>query len=146
MGLKEAALDSPTFRASALHFAEQIDLVEKWLDGVARSAVRLNSELASLETAANALISNIPAPAAISEAAIDHDYAFFALRRHGEIVKDFWNAVISTVKKSDSLIAEPIRAFIQNDLRQFKVCGARGGGSGLRLPVPRWYCCSLTAQ
>ncbi|KAG5296957.1 transcription factor SipA3 [Histoplasma ohiense] len=120
VGLKEAALDSPTFRASTLHFAEQIDLVEKWLDGVARSAVRLNSELASLETAANALISNIPAPATISEAAIDHDYAFFALRRHGEIVKDFWNAVISTVKKSDSLIAEPIRAFIQNDLRQFK--------------------------
>lgn len=121
MGLKEAALDSPTFRATAVHFAEQIDLVEKWLDGYARSAVRLNSELASLETSANVFLSHIPAPVAVSEAVVDHDYALLALKRYGESVKDFWNGVISTVKKSDSLIAEPIRAFIQNDLRQFKV-------------------------
>ncbi|EEQ83720.2 SipA3 [Blastomyces dermatitidis ER-3] len=120
VGLKEAALDSPSFRATAVHFAEQIDLVEKWLDGFARSAVRLNSELMSLETAANSFISNILAPGAVSEAVIDHDYAFLALKRYGESVKDFWNGAISTAKKSDSLIAEPIRAFIQNDLRQFK--------------------------
>ncbi|KKZ58462.1 hypothetical protein EMCG_00953 [[Emmonsia] crescens] len=121
VGLKEAALDSPTFRATTMHFAEQIDLVEKWLDGYARSAVRLNSELASLETSANVFLSHIPAPVAVSEAVVDHDYALLALKRYGESVKDFWNGVISTVKKSDTLIAEPIRAFIQNDLRQFKL-------------------------
>ncbi|KLJ08304.1 hypothetical protein EMPG_16254 [Blastomyces silverae] len=120
VGLKEAALDSPSFRATAVHFAEQIDLVEKWLDGFARSAFRLNSEITSLETAANSFISNIPAPVAVSEAVIDHDYALLALKRYGESVKDFWNGAISTAKKSDSLIAEPIRAFIHNDLRQFK--------------------------
>ncbi|OJD15268.1 hypothetical protein AJ78_04453 [Emergomyces pasteurianus Ep9510] len=120
VGLKEAALDSPTFRATVVHFADQIDLVEKWLDGYARSAVRLNLELTALETSANVFLSHIAAPVAVSEAVVDHDYALLALKRYGESAKDFWNGVISTVKKSDSLIAEPIRAFIQNDLRQFK--------------------------
>ncbi|ODH52297.1 hypothetical protein GX48_01615 [Paracoccidioides brasiliensis] len=120
VGLKEAALDSPTFRASTVHFAEQIDLVEKWLDGYARCAGKLGSELSSLEAVANNFISSIPAPVAISEAVVDHDYALLALKRCGESVKDFWAGVLSNVKKSDSLITEPIRAFIQNDLRQFK--------------------------
>ncbi|PGH17322.1 hypothetical protein AJ79_01206 [Helicocarpus griseus UAMH5409] len=120
VGLKEAALDSPTFRATTAHFAEQIDLIEKWLDGYARSAGKLNSELSSLEAVANSFLSHVAAPVAVSEAVIDHDYSLLALKRYGESAKDFWNGVISTVKKSDSLIAEPIRAFIQNDLRQFK--------------------------
>ena len=30
VGLKEAAIDSPTSRASITHFSEQIDIIEKW--------------------------------------------------------------------------------------------------------------------
>ncbi|KAK2801172.1 SNF1-interacting protein [Onygenales sp. PD_10] len=120
VGLKEAALDSPTFRATCAHFSEQIDFVEKWLDGYARSAGKLQSELSSLEAVANSFLSHVTAPASVSEAVIDHDYALLALKRHGESARDFWTGVMSTVKKSDALIAEPIRAFIQSDLRAFK--------------------------
>ena len=49
VGLNEAALDSPTFRASAAHFAEQIDALEKWLNGYVSSTSRLVHDILTLE-------------------------------------------------------------------------------------------------
>ncbi|KAJ5929188.1 hypothetical protein N7454_007036 [Penicillium verhagenii] len=104
VGLKEAALDSPTFRSTTLHFCDQIDFIEKWLDGYARAATKLSSELLTLE----------------SVAIVDHDYTLLAMRRNGESSKDLWHGLVATIKKMDSMIAEPIRVFMQEDLRQFK--------------------------
>lgn len=62
---------------------------------------------------------------------LDHDYALLAQKRYSDHAKDFWFGVISTVKRAENLIADPIRAFINGDLRVFKV------GIYLRLHVPR---------
>ena len=43
--LKEASLDSPTFRGTVLHYAEQVDLVEKWLDSFIKASTKLVSEV-----------------------------------------------------------------------------------------------------
>lgn len=32
VGLREAIIDSPSFRASIRHFEDQVESVEKWLD------------------------------------------------------------------------------------------------------------------
>jgi len=32
VGLREAAIDSPPFRASVRHFEDQVDALEKWLE------------------------------------------------------------------------------------------------------------------
>jgi hypothetical protein len=32
VGLREAVIDSPPFRASVRHFEDQVELFEKWLD------------------------------------------------------------------------------------------------------------------
>jgi hypothetical protein len=45
VGLKEAALDSPTFRATTVHFAEQVEAVEKWLEGYLKSTGKLVHEV-----------------------------------------------------------------------------------------------------
>ncbi|KAK4934969.1 hypothetical protein LTR28_010477, partial [Elasticomyces elasticus] len=68
VGLKEAALDSPTFRATAVHFAEQTDIVERWLDGYVKAASKLAHDVSSLETLVNALLAQSTPPAQISEA------------------------------------------------------------------------------
>ena len=121
VGLKEAALDSPTFRATTLHFAEQVDLVEKWLDGYVKSTGKLTLEVSSLEGLSNSFLSHVTTPINVSEAVLDHDYSLLAVKRYGEGVKDFWSGVIATLKKADALISDPIRAFVQGDLRSFKV-------------------------
>lgn len=121
VGLKEAALDSPTFRATTHHFCDQIDFIEKWLDGYAKAATKLSSELNTLESMVSSFLSYSTHPLVISEAVVDHDYTLLAMRRCGEGSRGLWSGLVATTKKMESMIAEPIRAFIHEDLRQFKV-------------------------
>jgi hypothetical protein len=121
VGLKEAALDSPTFRATTLHFSDQVEFIEKWLDGYAKAATKLSSELTALESVVSSFLSYSTHPLVVSEAVVDHDYTLLAMRRCGEGSKDLWNGLITTTRKLESLISEPIRDFIQEDLRHFKV-------------------------
>lgn len=134
VGLKEAALDSPTFRATTLHFSDQVDFIEKWLDGYAKAATKLSSELTALESVVSNFLSYSTHPLVVSEAVVDHDYTLLAMRRCGEGSKDLWNGIITTTRKLESLISEPIRDFIQEDLRHFKV---------LRSPRTNLFSCRL---
>lgn len=120
VGLKEAALDSPTFRATTLHFCDQIEFIERWLDGYAKAAAKLASEVVAMESVVNSFLS-YSNPLVVSEAVVDHDYTLLAMRRTGEGSKDLWNGLVMATKKMESLIAEPIRVFINEDLRHFKV-------------------------
>lgn len=120
VGLKEAALDSPTFRSTTVHFADQLDYVERWLDGYSKAASRLVSELATIEQSMGLFMSYVTSPFNISEAVVDHDYTVLAIKRHGDCLKDTWGAVLGAIKKLDRLVVEPIKAFIQGDLRTFR--------------------------
>jgi hypothetical protein len=116
VNLKEAALDSPTFRATTVHFGDQIEAVEKWLDAYVRAAARLSNELTSIESLVNNYLACLSPPTSISEAAIDHDYTVLALKRYHEGSKEFWGATIKWMKKVESSVVEPIRAFVHNDI------------------------------
>lgn len=120
VGLKEAALDSPTFRATALHFADNLDSVERWLDGYVKAASRLVSEVASLEAAVNSFLSQSTPPAHISEAVLDHDYTLLAMRRHGEGAREFWQTTFRSTKRYDTVVVDPIKNWLSNELRSFK--------------------------
>jgi len=120
VGLKEAALDSPTFRSGFTHFSEQLDLVEKWLEGYVRCITKLSLEVENFEALINGFLSQTVPPALTSGAVLDHDYALPAMKRYGEGAREFWTATIIGLKKMDANMAEPIRAFLQNDLRSFR--------------------------
>jgi hypothetical protein len=118
--IKEAALDSPTFRATAVHFGDQIELIERWLDTYVRAASKLTSELNNVQTLVDAYIQASHPPLQLSEAVLDHDYTVLALKRFGEGAREFWNSTIRSMKRAESTVCEPIRAFLQNDLRILK--------------------------
>ena len=121
VGLKEAALDSPTFRATTVHFSEQIDAVERWLDAYIKAILKLSHEVSTLETLVNSFLLHGASPAHLSEAVVDHDYTLLAIKRFGEGAKDFWGSTITGLKKLDSTMVDPIRSFLQNEFRTFKV-------------------------
>ncbi|KAF2484224.1 hypothetical protein BDY17DRAFT_295237 [Neohortaea acidophila] len=121
VGLKEAALDSPTFRASSLHFEEQVDIIERWLDGYVRAASKLVADIGNLESTVNSFLTHSAPPAHISEAVLDHDYTLLAVRRYGEGAREFWNQTFRSCKKYESTVVEPIRAFLSSDLRSFNM-------------------------
>ena len=120
MGLKEAALDSPTFRAEITHFSEQLELIEKWLEAYIRSIAKLSHEIGTFESALNGFLSQTVPPSYVSEAVVDHDYTLLAIKRYGEGAKEFWSASISGLKRMEANMVDPIKVFFQNELRPFK--------------------------
>ncbi|CAG8973278.1 hypothetical protein HYALB_00000040 [Hymenoscyphus albidus] len=120
VGLKEAALDSPTFRATAVHFSDQVEIIEKWLEAYVRSISKLVHDVAALEETFNAFLLRSVPPANVSEAVLDHDYTLLAMKRFGEGHREWWSQVIFGMKRMDSNVVEPIRAFMTGELRNFK--------------------------
>ncbi|KAF1816060.1 hypothetical protein P152DRAFT_408610 [Eremomyces bilateralis CBS 781.70] len=120
VGLKEAALDSPTFRATAVHFSEQIDLIERWLDGLVRATSRVASDVSSLENHINNFLLSCTPPPQISEAAIDHDYTSLASKLYSDGVRASASSMIRWTKRLENTVAEPIRGFLRDDLRKLK--------------------------
>lgn len=118
--IKEAALDSPTFRATAVHFGDQIDLIERWLDTYIRAVSKLATEMNALQSLVDSYIQASHPPLQLSEAVLDHDYTVLALKRFGEGAREFWNSTLRGMKRAESTVCDPIRAFLQNDLRMLK--------------------------
>lgn len=120
VGLKEAAIDSPTARATVVHYGEQVDQLEKWLEEYMKVTNRLVAESSTLESILNSFTSHALVPTTISEAMLDHDYDVLAMKRYSEGAKDYWMSMVAVVKKLSHLVVEPIRQFLYNDLRAFK--------------------------
>lgn len=59
-------------------------------------------------------------PNNISEGTVDHDYSLLVLKRYGEASKDFWTSTLMTLKRLHVQVVDPIRYFINNDVRAFK--------------------------
>ncbi|KAI8634533.1 hypothetical protein F5Y19DRAFT_461275 [Xylariaceae sp. FL1651] len=116
--LNEAGLDSPSFRATAVFFADQADAIERWLEGYVRTTSKLSHDMLGLEDIINNYLSKIvPPPGIVS---VDHDYTALALKRISEGSKEWWTQVLNTARKIDTLSVDPIRTFLQGDLRNFK--------------------------
>ncbi|KAJ9658978.1 SNF1-interacting protein [Neophaeococcomyces mojaviensis] len=120
VGLKEAAIDSPTSRATIQHLTEQVDLLDRWLDEYLRATNRLVAEHVTLESIINSFTTHAVLPTAVSEAMLDHDYSVLAMRKYTEGAKDYWMSMVSVIKRLPSLVCEPIRLFQQNELKVFK--------------------------
>lgn len=115
VGLEEAALDSPSFRATAIHFSDQVEIIERWLDGYVRSASKLTHEVAALEETFGTFLSRALPPREIGEAVLDHDYTLLAMTRFGEGCREMWSQVLFGMKKMDGNIVDPIKAFMSGE-------------------------------
>ncbi len=115
VGLLESSSDSPTWRATAVHFSDQVEVLERWLDGYVKSISKLVHDCSSLEETVNAFLGRSVPPSNVSEAILDHDYTLLAMRRFGEGTRENWSQMISAMKRMDTNIAEPIRAFMAGE-------------------------------
>jgi len=68
----------------------------------------------------NTYLSCTQPPPTISEAVIDHDYTLLALRRYNDGAKEFWYTTLKWMKKVESQVVEPIKAFVGIDLANLK--------------------------
>lgn len=116
--LNEAALDSPTFRSTATHFADQIEAIEKWLTGYVASTSKLLHDFLALEDTVNAYLSKTTAFP--GDGLVDNDYTLLALKRVGDGSRECLMQMLSGMKRMESSVVDPVRAFLTGDLRNFK--------------------------
>lgn len=121
--LKEAALDSPTFRAVALHYAHQVEGIEKWLRDYVRQSQKFADRFASIQKD----FENFdrfppPPPDNLSQAVLDHDYTLLAISRYSHSANQYLRWVFNNVAQSRSTMIDPLVRFIDgpdSPLRQF---------------------------
>lgn len=118
VGLLEAALDSPTFRSTALHFAEQIEAIEKWLNNYVNATSKLLHDFLALEDTINSYLAKTAAP--VGDSLLDSDYTLLALKRVGEGSREWLTQMQGGMKRMETTVVEPIRAFMNGELRNFK--------------------------
>ena len=118
--IKEAALDSPTFRATAVHYGDQIELIERWLDSFIRATSKLAAECSNMQALVDNYVQTSHPPLQLSEAVVDHDYTVLALKRFGEGAREYWNNTLRCMKRAETTMCEPLKAFLSNDLRMLK--------------------------
>lgn len=119
VGLHEAALDSPTFRCTSIHFADQVEHVERWLDGYVKSCSKVSHDILALEETINAFLHKTM-PLQTGDGLIDPDYTLLALKHVGDAQRDWWAQILGVMRRMDGLACEPVRAFLNGELRTFK--------------------------
>lgn len=121
--LKEAALDSPTFRAVAVHYANQVEGIEKWLRDYVRQSQKFADRFASIQKEFDNFDHYPPPPPEnLSQAVIDHDYTLLAITRYSQNTTQYLNWVFTNVARSRQTMIEPLLRFIDgtdSPLRQF---------------------------
>ncbi|KAL8303746.1 hypothetical protein RB597_004852 [Gaeumannomyces tritici] len=120
VGLNEAALDSPSFRAASAHFGDQTEAVERWLDAYVKSASRLVLDATSLEETINNYISKTSPAPAVADGVIDTDFTLLALKRAGDLARERWSQFLASTRRIETLSVEPIRNFMSGELRVFR--------------------------
>ncbi|THZ56078.1 hypothetical protein D6C86_08133 [Aureobasidium pullulans] len=121
--LKEAALDSPTFRAIAVHYANQVEGIEKWLRDYVKQSQKFADRFAQIQKE----FDNFdrfppPPPENLSQAVLDHDYTLLAITRYSQNTNQYLHWVFNNVARSRQTMIDPLLRFIDgtdSPLRQF---------------------------
>ncbi|KAI5792415.1 hypothetical protein DFH27DRAFT_516942 [Peziza echinospora] len=117
--LKEAALDSPTFRGTVQHYSEQVEQIEKWLEGYLKATSRLCEGVKGLEDLVNVFVQK-SIPGDFLESVLDYDYTHLAMRRFVEGSREYWGHVGGVAKRLEVNVVEPLAGLQRGELKSFK--------------------------
>jgi BAR domain of APPL family len=142
VGLREAVIDSPPFRASTRHFEDQVDALEKWLEGyikimsdwmsnLQRTPQRYRDvndrtggidEYPVYESGAIVFYGGVNWCARLKGALMrDPDYTFLAMTRFSEALKQFWGTIFAQAKELRETMILSMAKFLREDIREIKV-------------------------
>ncbi|KAK9365979.1 hypothetical protein V1509DRAFT_312402 [Lipomyces kononenkoae] len=119
VSLKEAALDSPSFRTAAWHIHEQIDAVERWIDLYVKAGHRLSNDADGMQETINMLLGR-SFPTFITENVIDHDYTLTAMMSYSDGLRIVWSNFIKSVKGMEKNVIEQLENLQRKEIRQYK--------------------------
>lgn len=117
VNFKEAALDSPSFRANVNHLDNQINSLEDWMNALSKSLVKLNAKLEETKQFSNSFLENL-VPGFLQEGLIDQEYTTTALRVTLDNTKKRWDknlaeldVQIPPIGSMNNIIAKSIKLY-----------------------------------
>lgn len=111
VNFKEAALDSPSFRASINHLDVQLMNIEQWLVAISSSLKKMPRYIKEVETFCDSFLEYL-FPSFLQDGFIDQEYSSQALQATLAGLKQIWGK---------SLFALNINPSILNELTQFRI-------------------------
>lgn len=117
--LKEAALDSPSFRASVNHIHEQFEAMDRWMDTIIKAMGHMLTACDTLQESANIVTSRF-VPDFVTRGVIDHDYTTLVMRRYAEGFRHFWALIIKQTRNKSLAIQDTISTFQKTHMRGYK--------------------------
>lgn len=89
VNFKEAALDSPTFRASTHHLDIQVDNIEKWMKALVSSVRKFPRYVAEFQGFSNSFLESL-LPTFLQDGLIDQEYTIEALQSTAAALETIW--------------------------------------------------------
>ncbi|ORX45898.1 hypothetical protein DM01DRAFT_1311533, partial [Hesseltinella vesiculosa] len=117
--LNDAITDSPVYRASVQHYDEQLELLDKWLDGLSKQLKGYCERLNKFNLETNVLCKKAM-PIGIDNALIDPHFT-------GAVMKSFSDALQTSLAFKTKLVSDlednfiqPLQQFVKTQLKDFK--------------------------
>lgn len=125
--LKEAALDTPSFRAMVNHMDSQLMKTEKWITAVAATVKKIPGQVRVLENYLNEFLEYL-VPLVLQDGYLDEQYTFAELRHTKSGLKNLWKVAIAMVlvslpeiERLQHNISKRVAAY-QQHRRRFMAC------------------------
>lgn len=115
---KEAALDSPSFRASINHMDDQIDNIEKWIIALSSSVKKFPKYLEELQSFSNSLLEHL-VPPFIQDGLIDQEYTVQSLTTTGDGLKRLWGTSLAAMNVNSYAI-DRLHSRVIRDINHFR--------------------------
>lgn len=96
VSLKEAATDSPTFRASINHLDDQIDNIEQWLQALVSSCRKVPKLLNEVQSFYNSFMDHL-LPSFLQDGLVDQEYTYQSLTTSLAGLKRLWGFSINAL-------------------------------------------------
>lgn len=122
VNFKEAALDSPSFRASANHLDAQIENIEQWLLALASSVKKIPKYLAELQSFSNSFLEHLM-PTFLQDGLIDQEYTVQCLQTTLEGLSKLWNSSFSALNVRGYII-DGLNVKVIGAIKHYKVIRA----------------------
>ncbi|CEP12823.1 hypothetical protein [Parasitella parasitica] len=117
--LHDAITDSPVYRSTTLHFDDQLDLLEKWLESLSKYMKLYVNQLNKFNLETNTLCKKV-IPVGIDDSMIDPNFT-------GAVIKNFSDALQTGLAFKTKLVSDlednfiqPLQSFVKTNLKEFK--------------------------
>ncbi|KAI8143142.1 hypothetical protein BJV82DRAFT_611536 [Fennellomyces sp. T-0311] len=117
--LHDAVTDSPVYRASVLHFDDQLDLLEKWLEQLSRHLKLYTDKLTKFNLETNNVCKKA-IPVGIDSVLIDPNFT-------GAVIRSFSDALQTSLAFKTKLVSDlednfiqPLTQFVKTNLKDFR--------------------------